>query len=133
MTNPPIDMLVVTPDGEVRDYAVPAGETRLITASAVLQALYEQIGCAAVDVVRLSPDTDMWIDDGGLLRPVPRINQLSSYIATRFGRPFQLYAGTAVFTGGVDRAGYTLPLGKPARQALLDLIDELRGIPGSGA
>ncbi len=25
-----IDLLVVTPDGEVRDYTVPAGETKLI-------------------------------------------------------------------------------------------------------
>jgi hypothetical protein len=133
VSSPAIDLLVVTPDGEVRDHAVPAGETRLITASSVLQALYEQIGCSSVDVVRLSPDTDMWVDDEGLLTARPRINQLSSYIATRFGYPFQLYAGTAVFTGGADQAGYTLPLSQPARQALLDLIDELRGIPGSGA
>lgn len=133
MSNPPIDLLVVTPDGEVRDEVVPAGETWLITASSVLQALYEQIGCAAVDVVRLSPDTDMWVDDEGLLTARPRINQLASYIATRFGRPFQLYVGTVVFTGGADKAGYTLPLSPAARQVLMDLIDELRSIPGSGA
>jgi hypothetical protein len=133
MTHPDIDLLVVTPDGEVRDEVVPAGETRLVTASSVLQALYEQIGCAAVDVVRLAPDTDMWVDDEGLLRARPRINQLASYIATRFGRPFQLYAGTVVFTGGADQACYTLPLSQPARQVLLGLINGLRSIRGSQA
>lgn len=124
-----IDLLVVTPAGEVEDDIVPAGQTRLITASTVLEHLYQLIGCSSVDVVRLTPQIDMWIDDEGLLKPhPPSINQLSSYIATRLGFPFQLCAGTAVFSGGVDQAGYTLPLGKPARQELLDLIDELRGI-----
>jgi hypothetical protein len=54
---------------------------------------------------------------------------LASYIATRFGYPFQLCAGIAVFSGGADQAGYMLPLGKAARQELLDLIAELRSIP----
>ena len=44
MTSPSIDMLVVTPDGDVRDHTVTAGKTRLITASSVLKALYELIG-----------------------------------------------------------------------------------------
>lgn len=126
-----IDLLVITPAGEVRDHTVPAGETRLATASNVLQALYELIGCSSVDVVRLTPEIDMWVDDEGLLRThTPRINQLASYIATRFGFAFQLYAGTAVFSGGVDKGGYTRSVGQEARKALLDLVDELRGISG---
>jgi hypothetical protein len=126
-----IDLLVVTPAGEVRDHSVPTGETRLITASNVLQALYELIGCSSVDVLRLTPEIDMWVDDEGLLQAhPPRINQLASYIATRLGFPFQLYAGTAVFSGGVDEAGYTWSLSKAARQTLIDLVDELRGISG---
>ena len=126
-----IDLLVVTPVGEVRDHSVPARGTRLITTSNVLQALHELIGCSSVDVVRLTPEIDMWVDDEGLLGAhLPRINQLASYIATRLGFPFQLYAGTAVFSGGVDEAGYTRSLSKAAWQELLDLIDELRGITG---
>jgi hypothetical protein len=130
MTSAPIDLLVVTPDGEVRDHVVLPGTTKLITASNVLQALYELIGCSMVEVVRLTPEIDMWVDEEGALRDRPRINQLASYIATRFGYPFQLYVGTAVFTGGVDRAGYTLSLGSSARQVLLELIDGLRRMPG---
>jgi hypothetical protein len=126
-----IDLLVITPAGELRDHSVPAGESRLITASNVLQALYELIGCSSVDVVRLTPEIDMWVDDEGLVKAhPPRINQVASYIATRFGFPFQLYAGTAVFSGGADKAGYTLPLSAAARQALTDLVDELHGISG---
>lgn len=128
MSSASIDLLVVTPAGEVRDYTVPAGETRLITAGSVLQALYELIDCAAVDVVRLTPEIDMWVDDEGLLR-AQRINQLASYIATRFGLPFQLYVGTAVFSGGADGAGYTRSLGQAARRALIELITELRSLP----
>lgn len=70
----------------------------------------------------------MWLDDEGALKPESRVNQLASYIATRFGLPFQLYLGTAVFTGGPDVRGNTTPLSKPARETLLGLVDELRSI-----
>ncbi len=73
----------------------------------MLQALCELIGCSTVDVVRLTPEIDMWVDDEGLLEARPGINQLASYVATWFGRPYQLYVGTVVFSGGVDQAGNT--------------------------
>lgn len=38
-----------------------------------LPAMYAHLGCSCVDVVRLSPDEDMWIDDEGLISyPNPR-------------------------------------------------------------
>ena len=82
-------------------------------------------------MVRLAPDIDMWVDDEGLLKPGSRINQLSSYVATRFNLPFQVYVGTAAFTGGIDQRGYTQSLSSSARQRLIDLIEGLRTIPGA--
>jgi hypothetical protein len=124
-----IDILVVTPAGEVKDCSLSSSEGEWPTARAVLETLYDQIGCTTVDVVALSPEIDMWVDDEGALKPQLRVNQLASYIATRFGLPFQLYVGTAVFTGGPDAKGATTSLGQPARKSLITLIDELRSIP----
>jgi hypothetical protein len=123
-----IDLLVVTPSGQVWDHSVTPDETGRVSTRAVLEMLYDLIGCTAVDVVRLSPEFDMWIDDEGALKPQVRVNQLTSYIATRFGYPFQLYLGVAVFSGGVNDEGDTMSLSKPARDTLLALIDELRSI-----
>lgn len=128
-TNIPVDLLVVTPAGEVRDYVVEADAGGLVTSRGILEALYDQIGCITVDVVSLSPEVDMWVDDEGALKPPLRVNQLASYIATRHGLPFQLYVGTVVFSGGSDTEGNTMPLGKPARDQLMSLINELRSIP----
>lgn len=129
MPNTPVDLLVVTPAGEVRDYIVIANTSGLVTARSILEALYDQIGCTTVDVVALSPEIDMWVDDEGALKPRVRVNQLASYIATRFDLPFQLYVGTVVFSGGPNTEGNATPLGKSARVRLLALIDELRSIP----
>lgn len=129
MSDAPVDLLVVTPGDGVWDYTVEPDEAGRVTARAVLAMLYELINCTAVDVVALSPEIDMWVDDEGALKPQLRINQLASYIATRFGFPFQLYIGTVVFSGGPDAQGDTTPLGKPARDSLMTLIDELRSIP----
>lgn len=125
----PVDLLVVTPAGDVEDYVVEADPGGLVTARGILEALYDQIGCTTVDVVALSPEIDMWVDDEGALKPQLRVNQLASYIATRHGLPFQLYVGTVVFSGGPDSRGDTTFLGKPARDRLMALIDELRSIP----
>jgi uncharacterized protein DUF3846 len=128
MADSRIDMLVVTPAGEVRDYLVEVDAAGLVTARAILEALYDQIGCTHVDVVALSPEIDMWVDDEGALKLESGVNQTVSYIATRFGLPFQLYLGTAVFSGGPNARGDTTPLSKPARDRLLALVDELRSI-----
>jgi uncharacterized protein DUF3846 len=129
MTDSPTDLLVVTPAGEVRDFVVEVDPGGLVTSRGILEALYDQIGCTHVDVVALSPEIDMWIDDEGALKPQLRVNQLASYIATRFGLPFQLYVGTVVFAGGPDGDGNTTSLGKPARDRFMALTDELRSIP----
>ncbi|MGB3437771.1 MAG: hypothetical protein WBA97_03370 [Actinophytocola sp.] len=65
MPDTPVGLLVVTPAGEVRDYLVIANTSGLVTARSILEALYDQIGCTTVDVVALSPEIDMWVDDEG--------------------------------------------------------------------
>ncbi len=55
MPDSPVDLLVVTPAGEVRDYVVEADHGGLVTSRGILEALYDQIGCTHVDVVALSP------------------------------------------------------------------------------
>jgi uncharacterized protein DUF3846 len=131
MTDTPIDLVAVTPHGGVWDYSVGPNDAGRVTTEAVLGMLHELINCSAVDVVRLAPEIDMWVDDEGALKPRLRVNQLASYIATRFGFPFQLYIGVVVFTGGPDADGNTTSLSKPAREAIEFLINELRSIPGS--
>jgi hypothetical protein len=49
----------ITVEGEWSEVDMPEpGET--------LHWLYEQIGCSCVDLVRLSPVIDMWLDDEGM-------------------------------------------------------------------
>lgn len=65
----PVDLLVVTPAGDVQDYVVEADAGGLVTSRGILEALYDQIGCTHVDVVALSPEIDLWVDDEGALKP----------------------------------------------------------------
>lgn len=72
----------------------------------------------SVDVVGLSADLDMWINDEGLLIGLP-VNMLASGIAAFHGMIHQPYVGTAVFTGGADVDGNTLPLTEEQVRLLL--------------
>lgn len=78
--------------------------------SNVLRALYDCIGCSMVDVVRLQPDLDMWVDDEGLIVSDPQINKVATIIAHSLGYNAQAYCGKVVFTGGADEEGNTLPI-----------------------
>lgn len=74
----------------------------------VLADLYRMIGCRTVDVVALDDDLDMWLDNEGAYTAAP--NPAATAIAQTFGFIWQPYFGTAVFTGGADKDGNTLPL-----------------------
>lgn len=76
-------------------------------------------GC--VDVVALSSDLDMWINDEGLLVGL-LVNILATGIAALHGMTHQAYVGTAVFTGGTDAEGNTLPLSEEQVQLLLSYV-----------
>lgn len=73
-------------------------------------------GC--VDVVALNQDLDMWINDEGLIVGLP-VNMLATGIAALHGRTHQAYVGTAVFTGGADAEGGTLPLSEQQVRLLM--------------
>ncbi|MGH3673142.1 MAG: DUF3846 domain-containing protein [Pseudonocardiaceae bacterium] len=86
--------LRITPDGCVQKIEIPT--------NAILDGLYAAIGCNAVDVVRLTDQLDMWIDDEGLCNA--EVNPLATTLAHHFqsdipARYRQPYFGTAVFLG----------------------------------
>lgn len=97
----PLRTLTVDVDGGIHARTVK-GST--------LQHFYAEIGCHTVDCVGLAADLDMWLDDEGLLVEEPRINHGATAIAAMYGKTFQPYVGTVVFTGGVDDEGNTLGL-----------------------
>lgn len=81
--------------------------------ASVLRHLQTAVG-GNVDVVSLHPDIDMWVNDEGLVMNMP-INTLATNVAAMFGLTHQPYHGPAVFTGGIDGDGETLPL--PVRES----------------
>lgn len=74
----------------------------------ILAGMYAAIGCDLVEPVTLSDRLTMWLDEEGMY--TGRVNLMATLIAQRFGHTHQPYFGHAVFTGGVDTKGNTLPL-----------------------
>jgi hypothetical protein len=72
-----MNALVIDLDGNVRDVEIADGD--------LLRALYRLIGCRTVEVVELSPDITMWLDEEGMLVEFPMINHKATYLAQRFG------------------------------------------------
>jgi len=88
--------LVITVDGTVAELEWPAagpdGEH-----PSILHFMYRMMGCDTVDVVRLAPGLDMWLDDYGMgLQPV---NPLATMLARAFGYMSQPYYGTVLLSG----------------------------------
>lgn len=86
--------LRITVDGSVQKIEMPN--------NAILDGLYGAIGCNLVDVVRLTDQLDMWIDDEGLYNS--EVNPLATTLAHHFqsdipARYRQPYFGTAVVLG----------------------------------
>jgi hypothetical protein len=97
--------LRITVDGSVQKVEMPT--------NAILAGLYAAIGCTAVDVVRLTDQLDMWIDDEGLYNS--QANPLATTLAHHFQRDIppryrQPYFGTAMFLGIDQATGETLSM-----------------------
>ncbi|THA53268.1 DUF3846 domain-containing protein [Streptomyces sp. A1136] len=103
--------LLVTPEAEVIPVDLPADTGERLT------AMYSLIHCDNVDVVALTDQLDMWLDDEGLY--TQRVNPLATLFAGRFGRTYQSYHGPVLLTGGANSEGDTLPLTKDQVLALL--------------
>ncbi|MGW8769010.1 DUF3846 domain-containing protein [Streptomyces sp. NPDC055815] len=108
--------LLVLPDGmfKVIDWPANSGET--------LKTLRTEIECSMVDVVDITPNLSMWIDDEGLYSENPYVNVAASYLFSRYATPHQPYLGNAVFTGGTDKDGDTLGL---SEDQTLELVQHL--------
>lgn len=105
--------VTVSVDGEVQ-------EVQWDTTDGTLQHLQRAVG-GLVDVVGLAPNLDMWVNDEGLALGM-EVNHLATVAAQVCGKFRQPYAGPAVFTGGADENGETLPLTAEQAAALRDLL-----------
>ncbi|WP_260608971.1 DUF3846 domain-containing protein [Streptomyces sp. WAC 01325] len=79
--------------------------------------------CDLFDVVALTRQWDMWIDDEGLYNHP--VNPAATALARRFGFTHQAYYGPALLTGGPDSEGNTLPLLKQQLVGLLLTLEDL--------
>lgn len=93
----------------------------------ILSHLQSAVG-GYVDVVRLGPNLDMWVNDDGIALELPH-NVAATGIAWRHGFRHQIYLGPAVFTGGADEEGGSLPLNPAAAAVLVEMAGKvLQGI-----
>ena len=114
LSHPDADLLhvvVVEPDGTATRQEWPHDQT--------LACLQQAVG-GLFDVVRLSPDLDLWLNDEGLITGLP-YNPVASLIAGSYGFTHQGYVGTVVFTGGAGTAGETLSLSPETATQLCSL------------
>ncbi|MGC0252636.1 DUF3846 domain-containing protein [Pseudactinotalea sp. Z1748] len=94
--------LRITETGEVTEVSWADGQQ--------LQALQEGVE-GLVDLVALTPAIGMWVNEEGLF--THGRNPLATAIAGSLrGAHYQDYYGPAVFTGGTDEQGGTLPLAR---------------------
>lgn len=114
-------VLVICTDGVTRNERWPVRAD-----GSILAGLQEAVG-GLVDVVSLTDQVDLWVNDEGLYVCEP--NPFATLVASGFGRWTQPYLGTAVFTGGVDGEGRTLSLGDEVVEALLGVVARAQGDP----
>jgi len=118
-TTPARPALLISTDGDVSVIDLPAE-------GSLLPTMYRAIGCHGVDVVRLAPALDMWIDDDGMY--TQPVNQLATLLAKGFGFNWQDYHGPALLTGGADAEGDTLPLSSDALESAQRILTNMREI-----
>lgn len=62
-----------------------------------IEDIYKYLGCQFFDVVRITPDTDIFIDDAGLLNQRP-MNMVASLIAmNKTGQAYRLVGDALIF------------------------------------
>lgn len=126
MGNNPFRVVTIDVEGNVAecDWDAPDTEARVKLLSAA-------VGDGLFDVVGLSQNLDMWVNDEGVyLFPV---NVVATGVARRFGFTHQPYFGPVVFTGGADQEGETLPLSDLMRRAVVAHALQVKGMGSLGA
>lgn len=81
-------------------------------------AIRSAIGCRWFDVVRLTPDLDMWVDDEGAIQADAQVNLMATAIARAHGAIWQPFCGAVVFAAH-DGNGATVGLSDAQKDALL--------------
>lgn len=127
-----IRTLVVKPEGNVTDQE--------LTGERFSDAISTAIECDYFDIVRLTHDIDLFVDDSGLINGSP-LNLVATVIAHCFGANIAIF-GTAVAAGTNDE-GDTLPLRadqinlirermktKPDPATIERLVESLQHFPG---
>lgn len=114
--------LLLTCDGSLVDIDLPVDLDSRTGAyrRAVLRAT---LRCERFDVVALTNQWDMWIDDEGMHNHP--VNPGATALAQRFGFVFQLYHGPVLLTGGPNAHGNTMPLLKDQLLGLLTTLQDL--------
>lgn len=85
------DALLITCDKQIVPINLPTGDT-------LLAVMYATLRCTTVDVVAVTKQWDMWIDDEGLLDRRP-VNPLATMLAHRFGHTGYRIHGPALIAG----------------------------------
>ncbi|MFZ2175684.1 MAG: DUF3846 domain-containing protein [Rhodococcus sp. (in: high G+C Gram-positive bacteria)] len=91
----------------------------------------EVIDCQMLEVVRLTPDLDMWVDEEGLYAAQPEVNRTATAIAWAHGFVWQRYLGVAVFTSH-DQHGAVTALTDLQMSALMAAATELNELITTG-
>lgn len=87
-----------------------------------IEDIHKYIGCQFFDVVRITPDTDIFIDDTGLLNQRP-MNMIASLIAVKkTGMPYHLVGDALIF--GHDGQGESADCPKWVYDALSALEEQ---------
>lgn len=102
--------LVIHPDGEIVEVNLKAD------ADNHLALMREHLGCSLVDVVALTDQLDMWLDDEGLY--TQPMNPVATALARHYGFVWQPYHGPVMLCS-VDDEGASIDLDTHQVRALL--------------
>ena len=90
--------VAVDASGDVRDIDLGSGPGQL-------DALYRAIGSHHLDMITVTPQLLMWVDDQGLVTGAP-VNPVATALLTQIPRPrSHPVHGTVVFTGPANPTG----------------------------
>ena len=111
------NVIIITVDGDVTVKPMPEPQ-------GFLKFAYAEIGCSLVDVVRMHPLADMWVDDeGAFVNDGQNVNRLALWLVRSFGNRHAAIWGTVILANR-DSMGETISLNAGVEVALLHILHE---------